>query len=82
MNWPDPPGYVETVARCREPRYGWIVLSAARDTPRTVLSVPASDWKRAKATFPYQWLNRHPEQPTSVARTRELAEKRQAIKKP
>lgn len=96
MNWASPPGYAETVAKCREPQYGWIVATPRREKEKDkdgkpkqdddeisagVISVPASEWEKAKKTYPYRYLNKDPRQPLSVAETKALVKEQERKRK-
>ena len=53
------------------PVYGWAVVAGLKGE---IAIIPVKDWKKAKATFPYQYLNNHPKQPASIEETKTLAE--------
>jgi hypothetical protein len=77
---PDPPGYRETAAAMKAPKYGWAVLvpqtcSEKNEKPKQKIAiVSVIDWREAKRTMPYQWLNTHPRQPVAPDKTLALVE--------
>ncbi len=64
--------------------YGWAVMAptglskegggGGMSVGIAVIAVKPENWEAAKKTYPYQYLNTHPEQPASVEKTKELAE--------
>lgn len=73
--WADPPGYKDALAQSRFPRYGWAVItSPSGSSGGKIAVIPVIDWELAKRTYPYQWLNSHPNQPAPISETLRLAE--------